>query len=63
MRKLHKKIYKAIEGEYGRERVWENAKSELRGKRKGYSPIELLTGKKQEQDWLVTLLKEVKIST
>ncbi len=28
VRKLRKKIYKAIEDEYDRERVWENAKSE-----------------------------------
>ncbi len=39
-----------------------NHRKYLRGKRKGFSPIELLTGEKQEQDWLDILLKKVKIS-
>ena len=39
-----------------------NHRKYLRGKRKGYSPIELLTGKKQKHDWLEALLKKVKIT-
>ena len=30
------------------------------GKRKGKTPMELLTGKKQKEDWIILLQKEVK---
>jgi len=42
-----------------RENAEENIRIALAGKRKGKTPVEILTGKKQEKDWLEMLLERV----
>jgi len=39
-------------------KFYHNHRRYIQGKRKGYTPMELLTGKKQEKDWLDLMLAE-----
>lgn len=41
---------------------YHNHRRYLKGKRKGYTPMELLTGKKQEKEWLAIMIQKAKES-
>ena len=43
-------------------RFYHNHRKYVQGKRKGFSPMELLTGQKQDEDWLDLLLQKLKIA-